>query len=572
MRHFTLFFPFFLSRIISGQVVFNEVLFDPAGNESHDEFVELVNISGQLVDLSGWQFSDSSATDELTDAGEGLIAQPYQYIVILDGSYFGNSTAYENRIPENALIITISDNSLGSAGLSNSKPERLQLSDGTGQHVDTYRYSTGNSSGYSDEKIDRMGGNDVLNWTNSKISGGTPGSLNSVSPADYDLELVPGSLSWTPVSGILPGTPLTISFSLHNTGRQSFINKFRVVLRVRQIFPFPDDFQNISSWNEGTDILPDGSTTFTTSWAPALSALYELEAELEATIDQRPENNRITAELQVSESGTSLHLSEIKFLTREDEAEWVELYNAGANPVLLTGWGLADKLDTIRIDTLAYLFPDQYKVLSRQKNIGPAFSLPDSLILPVNLPSLNNTEDEIYLLLPGGGWEERVAYSADWLEGEDWRLPSLERILFTADASRQDNWGPSSAADGATPGAPNAIRAGSAGKSSAKVKIEPNPFSPDGDGFEDHAVIRAELPVNSARYRLHIFDLAGRKIQSLADNTYTGSTLELIWNGRDERERLVSTGIYIIWLQVLDDRSGVLLENKNTVVVVRTNN
>ncbi len=571
MRTFTIFI-FVLTRFLWTQVVFNEVLFNPAGNEIHDEFVELVNISAQVVDLSGWQFSDSSGSEELTDAGGGLQAQPGQYIVILDGSYFGNSTAYENIIPASALIVTISDNSLGSGGLSNSKAERLQLFDDQGQPIDIYRYTTDNPPGHSDEKIDRLAGNNASNWSNSTISGGTPGALNSLSPADFDLGLVPGSLFWTPVSGLLPGTLLTLNFSVQNTGSQNFDDSLQVSLRVRQIFPLPDDFQEVESWHEKIEILPGSLRQYSAGWSPVQSGSFEFEAAISLEKDQRPGNNSIRSQLQIHDSGSSLFLSEIRFLTREEEAECIEIYNGGENPALLTSWGLADKQDTVRIDSLVYLFPGQYKILSRQKNIGSVFTLPDSLVLVVSLPSLNNTEDEIYLLPPGGGKQERVSYSTEWLEGEDWRMPSLERILFTADASRQDNWGPSTAAEGATPAAPNSIRSVSNKKVSAKLRIEPNPFSPDGDGYEDHTVIRVELPVHSARYRMHIFNLAGHKIRSLSDNTYTGSSLELIWNGRDDRDRLVPTGIYIVWLQVLDDRSGVLAEYKNTVVVVRTVN
>jgi len=106
---------------LNAQIVFNEVMYDAEGADYHDEFIELVNLSGlDTVDLSGWHLSDSLYDDIISDAGNGLKLAPRQYAVILDGSYFANSTTYDDIIPDSALIVTISDNAFTKSGLSNS--------------------------------------------------------------------------------------------------------------------------------------------------------------------------------------------------------------------------------------------------------------------------------------------------------------------------------------------------------------------------------------------------------------------------------------------------------------------
>ena len=105
---------------ISGfpQVVLNEVMYDPDGSEHHDEFVELKNLSvDEAVNLRGWSVGDGEELDSLLDAGDGLTLGPGQLGLVLDGSYFGNSTAYEH-VPTDAILLTINDRAFGKMGWS----------------------------------------------------------------------------------------------------------------------------------------------------------------------------------------------------------------------------------------------------------------------------------------------------------------------------------------------------------------------------------------------------------------------------------------------------------------------
>lgn len=58
---------------------------------------------------------DGEELDSLLDAGDGLTLGPGQLGLVLDDSYFGNSTAYEH-VPTDAILLTINDRAFGWGG------------------------------------------------------------------------------------------------------------------------------------------------------------------------------------------------------------------------------------------------------------------------------------------------------------------------------------------------------------------------------------------------------------------------------------------------------------------------
>ena len=562
-----LFFPFALSA----QVVFSEVMYNVVGADYQDEYIELYNLSqDQTVDLSGWTFSDSSGSDTLVNAGAGMRLAPRQFAVILDGSYFANSSRYDDVIPETALIIKIDNNAFGSNGLSNSKAETLLLMNSAGDTVQIYRYSIGNAEGYPDEKIFLDGGNGAGNWADGLLLGGTPGFRNSVTPWDYDLTISIEAVDFHP--SIMIKTDNTVHFKIpvRNSGTQVFDDSVRVRLFA--------DMNSNSGWQEPRKEIagqtlkimlpPAESMEFEFDWAPQEAGVYQITLQIEAAADRNSLNNTAFLSLVVYESEETVAVNEIKFLTQEDEPEWIELYNYGTKPLNLFGWGVADALDTCLIDSLIWIYPGQYKIVASDSGLERLYSFEDSLqLLAAGFPTLNNSGDILYLLNPGGGWVEQVPYEKDWLEGEEWRIPSLERINPLLDCRRAENWGPCTSAEGATPGARNALFTPIETNSALKVVCEPDPFSPDGDGYEDYTIIQLQSPLHSGRLRIQIFDINGHMVRTIRGNVFAGSSYSVPWDGKNDAGNRLRMGIYIVLVQVLDDRSGVFEEYKKTVVL-----
>lgn len=563
---------FLLSVNAIAQVVLSEVMFNPAGSEYHDEYVELFNSSASnAIDISNWIISDSSGSDKISAGTSPVILKPQQFAIILDGSYPGNSTTYDEIIPESALLLFLDGTTFGSNGFSNSKPEPVLLIDAAGDTVQRYRYSIDNKEGYSDEKIRLTGDNASANWANSYFPGGTPGYRNSVTPFPLDLALKNDALSYHPALFITVGQTVHFNGSIYNSGENRFSDSLHVF--------FYDDLDRDGLWQEPelvvfnailfAEVEPGAYLEFSMQWTPNQAQFYNLVLQIESPSDANPANNRYDLPLQVYDASETVALNEINFLASGPEPEWVEICNTGPTKLNLLGWQIADSRDTARIDSTIFLYPGQLKVF------GPTLSeeqsaplVADSLFIPLEgFPTLNNSEDDIYLLNPGSGWVEQVPYTEDWLEGEAWRKPSLERINTKLDCRRANSWGPCTESEGSTPARQNSIYTELHAQSRARVHCEPNPFSPDGDGKDDYTLIELKSPTPAARLRVRIYDINGHCVRRIMENAFTGKQITISWDGREDNGQQLPVGIYVILAEWLDDKNGVYQSSKQTVVL-----
>ena len=88
-----------------------------------------------------------------------------------------------------------------------------------------------------------------------------------------------------------------------------------------------------------------------------------------------------------------------------------------------------------------------------------------------------------------------------------------------------------------------------------QIEISTAVFTPNGDGVNDRLDIRfdllnlsAEAPVN-----LRVFDLSGTRRAELPQAQLRSGPHEVSWDGRDENERLLAPGIYLLQLEVETD-------------------
>jgi flagellar hook assembly protein FlgD len=71
----------------------------------------------------------------------------------------------------------------------------------------------------------------------------------------------------------------------------------------------------------------------------------------------------------------------------------------------------------------------------------------------------------------------------------------------------------------------------------------PNPFNPS-------TSIRYSVGKNGAMVRMHVYDVAGRCIATVLDETGQAGVHVVHWNGRDDDGRPVASGIYFCRLSV----------------------
>ena len=91
--------PEWVDVVYDRKIMINEVLTDPQSDDAntglvegdsnadsvrhpqHDEFVELLNITGDAIDMTGWKVADDEEID--WQFPDGYMLQPYEFVTIL---------------------------------------------------------------------------------------------------------------------------------------------------------------------------------------------------------------------------------------------------------------------------------------------------------------------------------------------------------------------------------------------------------------------------------------------------------------------------------------------------------
>lgn len=555
---------------VPAQVILTEVMFDPAGPEASDEFVEIYNPGSEPVDLSGWQIGDGVGYDFLTEvAGNGFILHPQQYAVILDLNYFlDSSSTYNALIPPEALILTIDGTTLGSGGLSNSTAETITLVNAALDTVQRYLYSIGNTPGYSDEKIELLEDNSPANWGDSRRLHGTPGSRNTLTRPAFDLAITRFELLNTT---LLAGGNAPFEVVLKNLGRV-VIGDFRWETFYdwnHNQWPDEDEIQDITLYS--AFLQPDDSLEIADEFRNIPFGEVPFGVAVRFDNDGDSSNNvMVKSALVDNPAGVGLVINEIMFEPRTGLAEWVELYNRSSAAVNLRFIYFADARDTISISAGDdFLPPGEYIVLGRDPAIAGQYPVaPEQLRVRSGFPALNNDFDDLRLLGPTFITYDRVNYARDWYGRAVEPGTSLEKLNPAFNGQIKQNWAASVAPGGSTPGRENSVLI-SVLPAQGQLEITPNPFSPDGDGREDFTAIHVQLPVETAFINLRIFDTRGRLIRRLANGEPAASRGQFVWDGKDEQGRIARIGAYICLVEGLNTERQVHSELKKVIILVK---
>lgn len=449
-----------VSANLYSQVILTEVMFDPAGNENYDEFLEIYNASAtDTIDLRGWRIGDQNETDVLNSTTIPLSLGPRQYAIILDSGYFTNSGLYDDLIPPEALVLTIDDAAFGSGGLSNSTAETILLISSAGDTVSRYRYSLGNAPGHSDEKIILNSDDSADNWDNSVGLNGTPGFQNSVSPLENDLAL--GAIKVLPAKP-RRGDAIRFDVAVLNLGIvQSNQATLTMVLGTVEI-----DSEPVPS------MPPEDSSLVEMMWASPSTGRFQLLFILTDHVDDNSKNDTGRVEVTVAWPMEIVRINEIMFAPRAGQGEWIEIYNPTNERISLTSWSVQDEggrpaqvSDSISIAARGYF------VLAATSSVQDTFHLPDSAFAVASgFPTLNNGGDLIYLFDFSGAVIDSFQYDGAWGGGTG---ISLEKIWFER-ANDETNWLPSIAALGATPGNFNSRSPRDVDMKAGDLIIQPN--------------------------------------------------------------------------------------------------
>lgn len=547
-----------LLSVVYSQVVLNEVMYAPVS--PNKEWFELINKGTSSVDLQNWKWRDAAAGNALrTISVLNLILLPDSFIVVCE-----DSVSFRNQYPD---FFGKAVQSSGWSALNNSGNENLVIFDAFGNHADSLTYNNSWGTGITGFSLERkqteINTNLPSNWASSiHPDRSTPCKRNSVTPLLNDLMIF--SVETEPPYPYAGGE-IKFKLSIRNIG----INP-STGAEVKIFYDVNNDStgqssemictQNLNLLNSGDSLLYECTYNLIDTGRMQFIAFVNFIG------DDDPLNNKLFKSIYVSDksgSGGGVMINEILYDPLTGQSEWIELYNGFPMTVNLKKWKFVESSSLKNLsDSELVLGSGQYLVIARDSTIYNSFpylkSNSDSYkVIFISSMSLSNSGERILITDSLNNTIDAVSYESSFHNPNlsDTKGISLEKINPAVRSDVISNWSSSANISGGTPGKLNSIHTIGV-KSEAQVNISPNPFSPDGDGHEDFTVINFNLNVKIAQIRVKVYDIKGRIVRTLISNSISGNNGEIIFNGLDDNDQKLRTGIYILLIEVIDDKGG----------------
>lgn len=555
----------FANSCAYSQIVVNEIMYAPS--ESTNEWFEIYNAGSESVDLQNWKWKDATSSVR-TITSNSIILIPESYIIICQ-----DSVKLKNLFPLiSAIIIQTTWSALNNSG------DNLILIDNLNSREDSISYKPewgGNSGGYSIEKIISAGeSNDPSNWgTSIDPMNATPGKQNSITPKPFDLFL--RSFKTDPVFPS-KGETLNLEFSIMNSGQNSAEN---FLLNIY-------DDKNSDSVTQNSELIK--SETFS-NLASFDSVKYEFSIQdidtgfknFIAVLNFAPDNDTLNnvkfKRVYVSSNSAGsggVVINEIMYDPGIGKSEWIEIFNSSGQTVDLKKWKYKETVTSISLsDSDLYLNPGDFFILANDSSIYTSFDYLQNHSSGIYLKisgslSLSNSGEYISITDSLNNVIDEVNFDPDWNNPEfpDTKGISLERINPAFNSNDKGNWSSCTDLKGGTPGKRNSIYTLNNSENSG-ASVFPNPFSPDGDGYEDFTIIKYKLNSDFSQMRVKIFDIKGRLVRTISNNQITGKEGSIIFNGLGDDDQKLRIGIYILLIEAVDNKTGSVNIIKEPVVI-----
>ncbi|MBI5805975.1 lamin tail domain-containing protein [candidate division TA06 bacterium] len=559
---------FFIFTTARAGVVINEFCYDPLPNIPGDkgaEWIELYNSDTMAQDLSGWELAPDRSIHYFVPSGFVLPAKGFVLIhlrrmgVNTATDLYEDTTGIDANMGETSGYIALFTNSKNKAktlvdyvayGADGQTFESMADTAGIwvkGTYIDTATCAW--SLGLASDGVDS---NRVADW--KEFLKPTPGYTND--PQEYDVAL---SVPFTTPLEVPVGSTFTASVLVKNQGTKTARNvslKFFRDANGDSVCQAGEMIMHQELW----DSLPaDRVCSFTHSalaeGAYRLSVLAASDSETVLI-----NNCQVLSYL----AGSPLVINEIMYDPSGGQPEWVEVYNRSGSPIDVCNWTIEDATFSPKNVSTAHqnILPGEYLLLAPDTS----YFTGDCPKLKVSgWPSLNGDGDIICLRDLRGAAIDRVPYSSSWGGGDGKSLEKINPFLLSQEAS---GWGGCVTSVGSTPGARNSIYIEKLG-SSANLNISPNPFSPNGDGFEDHVLIGLDFAWSRAVVNIKIFDRLGRLVKNLAEQQSFGASGTVVWDGRDGGGQICPMGAYIVLLEARDANGSGSVKKKQTVALAK---
>ncbi|WP_350414430.1 lamin tail domain-containing protein [Pontibacter populi] len=518
------------------------------------EYMEVYNATtDKVLNLQGVKLSDATSTTTLPN----VQLLPGEYAVVVPNTQVSNFTQF-------GKVIGISN----FPGLNNAG-ELLQLRRPDGKLIYAVNYSDAwykdnskREGGWSLEMIDVTNPcADSDNWTASvNLKGGTPAQPNSVAASRPD-NTPPTIVDATAISP----TQVLLRFNERlDSTRATTIANYSISPTIA-----------VSKVEVQGPLFTEVIVTFASPMQER--QLYTITATGITDCAGNLPSQPLTATFalpSVPDPGDVV-INEVLFNPRPNGVDFVELVNRSDKYINLKDWKLAntsgDTISNIRAITTAnyVLAPGQYVVLtSNPDNIKQNYPAANdkAFLKMASLPSYPDASGTVVVLQPDGKTADRFSYSSDMHHGliDDLNGVSLERIRLDG-PTIATNFHSAATTVFATPGYKNSqTQVGVAAKQ--QFIVEPQVFSPDGDGLDDFATINYNTNRTGLTVNITIFDAQGREVRKLVRNELLATSGFFRWDGLKQDGSKAGIGYYVFYIELFG-LNGEKSEHKEKVVV-----
>ncbi len=527
--------PFVLYHSLRNDVVISEIMSDPSPSVGLPdcEYVELQSRLPFPVNLHGWTLLIGNSAKTL----------PYyqlkgrERVLVLAQSDTVKYPAITNKVGVPTLSIT-------NAG------QQLTLLDDSGHVIHCVNFSSlwhrnrlKADGGWSLEMIDAdnpCGEDD--NWDSSTdMTGGTPALPNAVATVNLDAES-PQLLNVTILDSV------TLKLFVSETVLPSSSSLFQIDHGVVVDSLWMMEPENKCLLLHLTVPLRP-ATVYTLQLIDTLcdcvGNVASVGASLSFGLPQRPlQGDIVINELLANSFDATV-------------ADFVELYNRSDKIIDISSLRIGSEEAGAMKVFPAYpngyqLFPHEYVALCRSKNLTNeqyTCPYPRKLLQCDNLPDYPQAEGVVLLTDNAYNVIDRLAYD----EGMHYQMlrsldgVSLERIHPDVETQNANNWKSASATVGfATPGYRNSQFSDSPSASSEAFSVEPQLFSPDGDGYDDYTECCCHLDQPDCRVTIRIFNREGQLVRTLVNNAPVGANDCFVWDGVTDGGLSAPPGLYVV--------------------------
>jgi len=545
-------------------IVINEIMADPDPIIGLPEFeyVEIYNTSQYPIDLTGWWFQ-AGTTIKLFPS---VSINPESYLILCSPSAVEALESFGNVVGINGFP------ALGNTGQTLIIFDKYDhIISSVNYTNDWYKNDYKAEGGWSLEQIDPMnpcGGEN--NWKASEnILGGTPGSQNSVFASNPDFE-APELLRAT----VLSENSIKLFFNESVDSTLAIETEKYLVNRGIGNPSFIDavgpDYKSVM-------------LTFNNTFENNI--IYEIEilgGIFDCSGNEIATNSIARFSLPSLPEESDMVINEVLFNPLSGGYDFVELYNNSDKTIDLADVYLAgfdyENNEYKNVEKIApegfLLFPYEFIVITENPEIiqQQYFTNNPSGFIELNsMPSFNDDMGRVIIM----DKIQQILDDFEYYEDMHFALlatnegVSLERINYNRLTKDKSNWHSASELVGfATPAYENSQYM-ELEDVQDEVKIDPEIFSPDNDGYQDITNIRFEFSQPGYVANIKIFDAKGRLIRYLANNQLLSSDGIISWDGLDENNQKSPVGIYVIYIELFDLEGTVKKYKKSVVVATR---